>query len=333
MKCADVRKWIPLHFQGRLTPEQLAEFEEHIAGCHDCREEAEFQRLVFEKSRQPGMLPERPDLVKPVLERIKAVPEKNRPMPANNRSRWLRPALIVVCAAILLVVAMVKPWNGGLSPEQLVAYASEPQLEIRSYRMDYVSEAAGENGPIISRIHALYVSPDRFYLRTSGDGWVRELIKIGVSEYRSESGTPVEAPERTAIVSMDYVPHKEETLRFLEYLVDVKELPDEKIDGVSYYKLEGRFPRIAWEDRLPQGDLTDEQYQQILDQISQDETSNRVFLWIDKDNYVIKQLGMEETDLQGDLVFRATITYSGFNEDFSIDAPLDENGGLLPGWR
>ncbi len=90
---------IPWVVNGTADVEQCRRFEQHAAGCADCREELAFQRLL-----QAGMRADErpPHAVEPALQRLLARIAQAEPLPvqASNDERW--PGRRWLVAAVLV---------------------------------------------------------------------------------------------------------------------------------------------------------------------------------------------------------------------------------------
>ena len=249
--------------------------------------------------------------------------------------KWLRPALGAAAAVVIIAVLLAsQPWS-GTNPQSVLARASNPETEILSYRMRYSSEEAKGGTVLATYAEVAYAPPDRFHLTLSMGDWTREYIHIGESYYERETGTPVYSGTQVIFFST-YVPHKEATLHELEQLIDVEALPDEKIDGVECYRLRGRYDEPSIDEKMAdviKEQVTEEEYQLLMEQYDWDSTEMTLDFWISKDDYLIRKVQYETRNQGGEVIRTETMTYYDFNQPIVIEPPLDAHGELLPGWE
>lgn len=276
------------------------------------------------------MLTETADTSETALSKIKAT----NALPGKPLRRWLRPALVAIpIAAILIALFVMQPWQNPFSPQTVLARANEAISELQSYRMMYSSEEVEDSTVLFTYAQAAYAAPDRFRLTLFMRDWTREYIHIGESLYERETGAPVHT--RTQVIFFSsYVPHKEAALHQLEQLIDVEALPDEEIDGVVCYRLRGRYDAPDLEEMMAdlKDQLTDEEFQQLVEQFDRDNNVTTVEFWISKDDYLIRKMQYETKNQEGEVLFTETMIYFGFNQTVTIEPPLDDEGNFLPGW-
>ncbi len=185
-----------------------------------------------------------------------------------------------------------------------------------------------------------FAAPDRYRVKMVEDGETREAILIGNRFFVSQGATPRNAMLALIVSSSSFLT-KEMTLNTLNSLVELEELPDEKVDNVDCFHYRGRVD-IAKELRLDEAearlDPQDPEYQNMLKEIEQAHAINlTVELWIGKEDYLIRQAVQTgqlpaETGGQWD-TYAMTMKNYDFNKPITIELPLTSTGGLLPGWE
>lgn len=245
---------------------------------------------------------------------------------------WLRLAGISILAIIVLVLAIVRPWDGPLSPDEVLAQVSSTQAEIQSYRMKYSDEEA--KGGVVSVAEAAYALPTSYHLTLSVGDWVRDYITVGETRYEKEIGTPVNLAGQVIFFSM-YTPDIEATISILEELADIEVLPDEELDGVVCYHLKGRYDTISIEDMLAdvKSRLSDEEFKKVKKKLEMEQETTTVECLISKDDFIIRKVQHITSSQETGIVHTETIKFFDFNQLITIEPPLDDEGNLLPGWQ
>jgi hypothetical protein len=245
---------------------------------------------------------------------------------------WLRLVGIGILAIIVLVLAIVQPWSGPLSPDEVLAQASSIQAEIQSYRMKYSDEEA--KGGMVSVAEAAYALPASYRLTLSVGDWVREYITVGETRYEKEIGTPVNLKGQVIFFST-YTPGIEATISILEQLADIEVLPDEELDGVVCYHLKGRYDTLSIEDMLTdiKSRLSDEEFKKLKEKLVMEQETTTVEYLISKDDFIIRKVQYITSKQETGIVHTQTMKFFDFNQPITIEPPLDDEGNLLPGWQ
>jgi hypothetical protein len=126
---------LPWVANGRATPEQAAMVADHIAHCHDCRAELDWQRRL-QAAMSIGAVPAEDDAaVEAGLQRLMARlddPVERQPLPGTARTgsrlTWALAAAVVVQAVGLGVMGLQLGRYGGTDPDAAGDYRtlSEP---------------------------------------------------------------------------------------------------------------------------------------------------------------------------------------------------------------
>jgi hypothetical protein len=138
------------------------------------------------------------------------------------------------------------------------------------------------------------------------------------------------------------VPSRAGTLRLLDSLTDLKELPDISLEGLATRHYLGRFDIDSIVDEQSANlDPSSPGYSENLAMLEvQRSIRIDVELWIDKGDPTIRQLKLDiespVTGLGGKLLGTSAnstfVRYFGFNQTIEIGPPLTPSGGLDFGW-
>jgi len=131
MKCNEIKGLLSAYADGELSDELKNSVDKHIAECAGCKE------LLAEQVKLHGQIG--------VISNTPALPDmQNRIMVAvtNNGARkktrpWLRPVLAAapLVLALSIILPIVIP-AAALTPEKVMAKASEASLAVKSFRMN-----------------------------------------------------------------------------------------------------------------------------------------------------------------------------------------------------
>lgn len=227
--------------------------------------------------------------------------------------------IAVPVAAILLTLLLLQPLVPSLGPQGVMAAAHAATAGLQSYRMSGSSTCIRTCiifGEEISEtaFEMKFAAPDRFHAKITIGGALLEFIVIGDKQYvrepdRDDLGEGVVT--EFAFVPLDIL-RREWTLKLLGSLTDLERLPDEKIDGVYCFRYRGRV---------------DEPGPMEIE----------VELWIGKDDYLIRQMKVNQEEGSEDNVqwgiYTSIVRYYDFNAPIEIEPPKTACGELLPGWR
>ena len=258
--------------------------------------------------------------------------ERNNVSATKSRfQNWLYHALVAVATVIILAVLLAsQPW--GISPQNVTT--EEPQ----SYRMSYHSitqTAKGETSELTTESE--FVAPDRYHVKLIQDGSVTEFIIIGDKQYVKSGDLSKNITFAVARSSSSFLT-KEITLKILDGLTDLEELPDENMDGADCFHYRGRVDveRQAEEEKA-RLDPEQQHYEEMLKSIEQLRSMKaETELWIGKQDYLIRQIKYDWQVPVEDTGHWDTssvmVRYYDLNEPIAIEPPLDAHGELLPGW-
>lgn len=334
MNCRDLEVLLSAYADGELLRTQREFIEEHLAGCADCR--ATLADFVAAGRRLSSLreVPAGPDLKEATMLKIKAT---SAPIGKSFRW-WLRPALVVGAAAIVLALAIIQPWSGSLEPKAVLAKTHEALENIQSYRLSLFAYVTIDGNIMPQHVEITFVAPDRYHFIMTDDNKMQELIVIGDAQYTNGARSSLLVLASTARFTSFL--KKETTLDLLDRLTDIQSLSDEKIDGVSCLHYLGKWDMERQIEETKRGlrkinpDITEEVMEEMAESIRSIDLEYE--LWIGKEDYLIRQMKTEQqmsAPAGEPTSISLTSKYFAFNEPFGIEPPLDAEGNLLPGWR
>jgi hypothetical protein len=134
---------------------------------------------------------------------------------------------------------------------------------------------------------------------------------------------------------------REASLKWLDMLGDIQQLPDETIEATDCFHYQGRID-VEKQLHSQQEELTKSGIAPIsgadLQKIRADLQvlhDSQIFeLWIGKSDHIIHQLRIntDEQNDQGSLNSYSIYKFYDFNQPISVEAPVDSSGKLLAGW-
>lgn len=331
MKCEEIEKLLPDYLSGDISTAQRQLVEEHLLHCAHCQNTFDTYKEAKQHLSSLKDSPVPPDFAKAAMTKVKAA--------SKSRSRqWLRPALGATAAIIILAVLLItQPW--GPNPQSVMARAYAATTELQSYRMLYNSitrDIEGETSELTTESE--FVVPESYHVKLIADGNVTEFIITGGKQYAKNSDSSTNLTFAVSRSSSSLLT-REITLKMLDSLTDLQELPNEKIDGTVCLHYRGRVDMEKQIEQMKANlDPSDPHDKQLLEEVEQLRNwKTEVELWIGKHDYLIRQMkhdwqvpvedtGRWETS-------SVTIKYYDFNKPITIEAPVTASGELLPGWR
>jgi len=255
----------------------------------------------------------------------------------------MKRTLISILVITLLILPLVLFFGcGDARPnfEEVIAGAIEATDETQTYRMEIESNRIEKGEAEGTSIWIEFVAPDRMRQvsrQLPENNNAEESINIGTVQYTRE------------INSNDWHARDWEDERFaarniatgmlqsFSELVEVKELRDEKIDGVDCFHYMGSMNlKSKQEEQLASLDQSDphyEQQKQMYDSIEY--IRDDIEFWIGKDDYLLRQyitymeVGEvrdegEDTEEVENYSATTTCKFSNFDEPVEIEPPLTE---------
>jgi hypothetical protein len=282
-------------------------------------------------------------LVDAVLPRLREPRQKRWLLFTRPRMAW---ALLPLSLALIAAMFLWQPWNSN-SAQTGVARAQAALAKLQSYRISLLARE-GAGGVTSSTFE--FAAPDRYYEAYTGSiGDSEEFILIGDQGYgkgmdTSSIGASIGMRLRTSMFSSMLT--GEAAARMLDYLKDVEKFPDETVDGTVCLHYRGTIDfekqyRAAIQHMqesnasksLPP--LSQQTQEQMLKEARSIRGSQVIDVWIGKSDYLMRQMKQDihGPDIQ-DMTQQLTVdfTFFDFNQPITIEAPLDANGQLLPGW-
>jgi anti-sigma-K factor RskA len=151
------RDEVGAYLLGALSDAERASFEEHLAGCPECREELERLRPAAD------LLPRSVEQVEPPASLKRSLMEvvereavgaaggarapKRRPLAERLRGRWLRPALVPAAILLAIAVGFAAGRLGGDEERTLQATVNPIELPDAGGRLQL--EGDGQDGAIL----------------------------------------------------------------------------------------------------------------------------------------------------------------------------------------
>jgi len=258
--------------------------------------------------------------------------------------KWLKPVLIVLAAAVLiLVVVVTRSPDVSPNPEELNHMGETIEtLEVQSYRSTLSGVSTNRGKTTESHHEAVFTAPDRYHIKMTEDGAVSEFIAIGDAQYiKSSELSPNVMIASTQSVSYSITPKY--SLDLLDSLREPEALPIEEINDVECFHYKGAVDmERQWEEMKASLDPSQPGYEDRLEMMETElerirQSTIEYELWIGKEDLLIRQMKYSgrtpsEEDGQWD-TSTMTMQLSDINQPIVIEAPLDAQGELLPGWQ
>lgn len=343
MKCSDIEAMLSAYANNEISETQKEMVEQHLVFCTECRSRLD---EYIEVRQQLRLLKDTPG-----LESVSSsILSKIRRGGTNLTFRWLKPALISVPIAAAVITGLIiwQPWNSDNSSQGVIARAQTAISEVHSYRMSMVTTSYSEGQVTNTRISEIeFVDPDRYHFTMENEFLDLEYIVIGDQFYQKKSDSTLESGVGISSWSSSGYMYssmitREYTAMMLGFLKNVKTLPEETVDGTVCLHYQGEYDyeqqlRAMQERRSKEG-IRPLSEAEIIEQVEdwQSKIGSVVSeLWVGKNDYLIRRMlsNTQGPDNSGNNPSSRTVyTFSDFNGQIVIEAPLDENGQLLAGW-
>ncbi|MDA1348207.1 MAG: hypothetical protein O3A47_04980 [Chloroflexi bacterium] len=266
-----------------------------------------------------------------------------RPMkvPVQRLARPVLATAAVLAAVIVPVVLLLS----GTGPGARIAEAYDVLAGLEAYRMSGTTISSMDGQTAEVSFEWDFAAPESYRGTISGSGETQEFIVIGGDQY-SRTSANREARGFIEIVTDSIftpVPSRAGTLRLLDSLMDLKELPDVSLEGLAarHYLGTVAIDRIMDEQGLTL-DPASPGYAEDLAMLEvQRSIRIDVELWIDKGDSTIRQLKLDIESpvtgsggkLLGTSAISTFVRYFGFNQTIEIGPPLTASGELDLGWQ
>jgi hypothetical protein len=232
------------------------------------------------------------------------------------------------------VVALIMPLAACTSGSDLRATTTRAitsTLDAESWREQGTSSYSADGETQETTWEGEVAAPDRSRVKiTTETGTWCEATRIGEQTYVRASDMPESgaAVREVACVMLPIT----EVLEPLDLLIDLEQLPDEKIDNVQCLHYRGRMDMDAFVQREEAG--TGSQLPPELWELMR-RGSMEVELWVGKDDYLIRQMKRldhmpewEAGTAEASWIRQTTvIRFYDFNEPISIEPPAEDSGG------
>lgn len=256
----------------------------------------------------------------------------------KSTRKWMRPALAAITIVAILAVLMTwQPWNS--SPQSIMVKAQSAIADLQSYRFSLIQTSNTEGETSEAKVEVEFSAPDRYHVIQTGDEDDLEFILISDEQYYKDSYVSLRAMKSQAGI---YSSMLEATLKMLDYLTDIQKLPDETMDGTRCLRYRGVYDiEKQWTESLRSRQergippISDEEMEERLEELRPSIGSTTVELWIGRDDYLLRQMKWDsQRPDTGDGIRYSSMIFKfyDFNEPFTVEAPVDSNGKLLPGW-
>ncbi|MFA5629430.1 MAG: hypothetical protein WC958_04190 [Dehalococcoidales bacterium] len=250
----------------------------------------------------------------PIMDNIKGI----------NGNKWLRP--VVLSLSVVAIVAMLfvlQPWTGNNGYTTVLAKAKEAAENVQTYRVSSSATTIDIDNPNIEQAVTEnifeFVLPDLAHLTyshsyNSTNNGVVTRVERNFEIYYDGEYRYYQSEDKNLLLQssgdMDYLYYRNSgtmsqrhAVAMLEFIDKPEQLGDEVIDGVICLHYKGTA--------------------KLLD--------TEIEIWIGKDDYFIHQT---KQILQSNKYISTYVThFYNFNEDITIDTPLDKSGNLLAGWE
>ena len=251
----------------------------------------------------------------------------------------------LIITAIVFLIAPVVGCSEGNSLREVTTKAITATLGAQSYRASVVETYTADGETFEGTYEFEFVAPDRYHQSISAEyysgserNWW-ELISIGNQSYFRGSDMPqwcqapcqYDDPSSGATVTAEEAPLRlEEILEPLNWLVDLKQLPDEVIDGADSWHYHSKFDMDSYVDmvqkRAKEGEVG-QLPEEVLDRMHG--TTRNFELWVEKESYLIRQLKREDHYMMVDHATGEEKSVTGsiitrlydFNKPISIEPP------------
>jgi hypothetical protein len=212
MKCAQVKKLLPLFTSGELGPEEQRAIKEHVARCARCQKEAGEYTVLLEAAGGIGSVETPPgfheEFLRETMNRVAGGPDRApergraRRVPAARRWRYaLAGAAVVILVAAVWIFIAVYPDQSRL--------AQGPSLEEYLERADFrgLSEALSHEGTRTAlleesvSVDLLIRSVERLKRTHTRRGHVRQHLARSILEAQGNTTASLDFPVPSAVSS------------------------------------------------------------------------------------------------------------------------------------
>lgn len=251
----------------------------------------------------------------------------------NSSIIWLSNAIVAIVTVVIMVVLLtLQPWNGS------------PITEVNSFRLS-TSASYIEGDMADETIQEMaYTFPSRSHIILNPEDENQQIIIIGEDLYANDvryvTGSNLGMSILMSVATM--IPSEEHTRGTFERLIDIEEFAIERIDGVTCRHYRGSINLLRdIEEQIASLDPEQANYEIILESLKAQiemmrEITTIIDVWVGRDDGFVRQIRYEaqvpSNYSESPAVSIQLMEYYDINKTITIEAPLDSNGELLPGW-
>ena len=340
MNCDELKELISAYADGELLPAQRDFIAEHLSHCADCQTVFTDYKKTGDQMSALRVTQPLPVITAAVMTRIKINKILRKPR------KWLRPALVAApIVMVLITVSSLYLAGFFISPESIIAKAYAATNKVQSWSVDWTtwSQFSTTGGAVETSWGTLeYAGLNHIHKISSSSGFENILINdtLYLNQYY-----PIQLQKLTKQILQSYsifTPGSELTSITMDSMVDIKQLPDENVDGVMclHYQANTDIEKLMANQKAYLESVltyTHESIEQAINSMRLRKVS--IELWIGKDDHFIyRQRTVDQPADIGLISYSNPVTieddkYHNFNKPITITAPLDSNGKLLDGWQ
>ena len=372
MNCKEISELLLSYLDEEIRPEERGAIEAHLSACSSCREEMEALAATQRKLRQglntmaAGALPS-PYAWATINERL--VKEERRRIPLldlakskirggvkrlRSRPVWQKALVSTLTVLLITGLCLVIPAMGsrkdidfeGVLERMRFAYS-----QVHSYRYQSTGEQLWVEQPYNlierSKTEGAYSSPDRSWWRFESRDFDEEGEPIGISVEIEEIrignkrySRIDDRPWQLEVVEFRWTFGEDSVFwLYLDCLVDVKQLSDEKADGVNCLHYKGKVDMDEYVNRKPWPWQEDDEEANRFIELQREyerHMDTTIELLIGEDDYLIREY---KVDLQNPYLYvtqveegppgsepKMTVTsvdeFYDYNEPVEIEPPI-----------
>ena len=341
MNCDELKELISAYTDDELPPAQRDFIAEHLSRCADCQAVFTDYKKTGDQMSALRVTQLSPDITAAVMTRIKINKILRKPR------KWLRPTLAAMpIVMVLITVSSLYLAGFFISPESIIAKAYAATDKVQSWRVGYTSylQYSTTGNAVEVGSSTLQYAGQNLIQTNSSSGF--EFILINDTLYLNDSSNPqfqeLELAKKILQGYSFYTPGSDRTSITLDSMVDIKQLPDENVDGVQclHYQANTDIEKLMADQKAYFGSnpiFTKEFRERVINSMRLRKVS--IELWIGKDDHFIyRRRTIDQPADIGLVSYSNPVTigdykYYDFNKPLTITAPLDSNGNLLGSWQ
>ena len=146
--------------------------------------------------------------------------------------------MLVPVSIILITLLIIQPWTLLTNPQNIIAQAYSVISAVQSYRFSLITGNNGEDDTIQYTVE--FTAPDRYHIVQTTIGASHEFIFIGDDEYYKGDSMSFLTMQSLMNIFSSMIT-REATVKWLDTLGDIQQLPDETIEGTACFHYQGRL--------------------------------------------------------------------------------------------